>query len=273
MASFDTLERSVEGSRPIELYEFIMGVDSWRFTSAEGDIAFNGFTWEDEPVSRTSPQLSQEQELTNIIVKLPSDNAVPSKFLAIQPASTMTCTIYRIQADQDTPASAVIFEGYVASVNFRDNQAKLKINPFNQMVKREIPRYTYQGLCGHILYDGRCGVLQDSFKHNGLVNALNVNVLTISGLGASAPAGGYIGGFVQTLLGDEQRLILDQSGDDVTLLLPFQQGVLGTTVSAFRGCDHTITTCESAFGNAINYGGSPFVPTSNPFNLVSFTKE
>ncbi len=273
MADFDTLERSVEQSRPIELYEFTLGLLSWRFTSSEGDLAFNGFTWTDEPISRAAPQLASTQELTNIVVKLPTINEVPSQFLAIQPASTMTCTIYRIQADQDAPASVVIFEGYVASVNFRDDQARLKVNPFNQLVKREIPRYTYQGLCGNILYDGRCGVSSATFQHDGLVNAINAAVITVSGLGASAPAGAYTGGFAQTLVGDEQRLILEQSGDDITLLLPFQQSILGTTISAFRGCDHTLTTCIAEFDNGINYGGCPFVPTSNPFNLVSFTQE
>lgn len=273
MASLDTLERSIEGSRPIELYEFTLGLLTWRFTSSEGDLSFNGFDWVDEPVSRGAPTFSSTQELTNIIVKLPSNNAVPANFINIQPASTMTCTIFRIQSDQDTPASVVIFEGYVSSVNFRDDQASLKVNPFNQLVKREIPRYTYQGLCNHVLYDGRCAVSSATFKHDGLVNAQDGSQISVTGLGASAAAGAYIGGFVQTLIGDEQRLILDQSGDDILLLLPFQQTVLGTTVSAFRGCDHTIQTCVADFNNGINYGGSPFVPTSNPFSLVAFTKE
>jgi uncharacterized phage protein (TIGR02218 family) len=37
----------------------------------------------------------------------------------------------------------------------------------------------------------------------------------------------------------------------------------GDTFSVIVGCDHTLPTCISKFGNSINYGGTDFVPPSN----------
>lgn len=72
--------------------------------------------------------------------------------------------------------------------------------------------------------------------------------------------------------GDDHRLILSQSGDDVTLLLPFPETIVGSTVVLLAGCDHSITTCDTKFNtpedtlsNVINYGGFAFVPNKNPF--------
>lgn len=72
--------------------------------------------------------------------------------------------------------------------------------------------------------------------------------------------------------GDDARLILSQSGDDLQLLLPFPDSILGSTVVILAGCDHTVTTCDSKFNtpsdpqsNVVNFGGFPFVPTKNPF--------
>jgi len=35
---------------------------------------------------------------------------------------------------------------------------------------------------------------------------------------------------------------------------------IGTRAELRAGCDHTIATCSSRFGNAINFRGEPFLP-------------
>ena len=71
--------------------------------------------------------------------------------------------------------------------------------------------------------------------------------------------------------GLDHRLILAQDGDDVTLLLPFAENIVGSTIVLLAGCDHSITTCDTKFStpldplsNVRNFGGFPFVPTKNP---------
>src|SRR5690606_2112731 len=46
---------------------------------------------------------------------------------------------------------------------------------------------------------------------------------------------------------------------------------VGDTVEILAGCDHTIDGthgCDAKFGNKDNFGGSPAMPSDNPFRWV-----
>ncbi len=77
----------------------------------------------------------------------------------------------------------------------------------------------------------------------------------------------FVGGFCRFPAGslDDARLILAQSGDVLTLLIPFAENVLGSNIDLFAGCDRSLDTCDSKFAAVPNYGGFPFVPRKNPF--------
>jgi hypothetical protein len=40
---------------------------------------------------------------------------------------------------------------------------------------------------------------------------------------------------------------------------------VGLVVTAYPGCNRSMTNCI-AFGNLLNYGGQPYIPTVNPMN-------
>ena len=40
---------------------------------------------------------------------------------------------------------------------------------------------------------------------------------------------------------------------------------LSDAVTLYPGCDHTLTTCDTAFSNSLNYGGFPAIPQKNPW--------
>lgn len=274
MADFDTTEKSIELARPVELYRFQQDATVWRYTSAEAVVTYNGQDYEPRsPMKRSSTKKQKEEGNTNVTISCPFDLEPILRFRDVLAPKAMEVTVLRIHEDAAPAADLIVFEGYIASVAFRDEFAEARLEPFNGFLKREIPRFTYQGLCNHDLYDSRCKINNGSFKHTGAVNAVSGNTIQITGLGASAAAGAYIGGYIDFGGGTEQRMILDQSGDTVTLLLPFYNTVLSQNVDVFQGCDHSATTCAVKFNNILNYGGHPFVPTSNPFNLTSFTKE
>ncbi|MHA7820397.1 MAG: DUF2163 domain-containing protein [Erythrobacter sp.] len=55
--------------------------------------------------------------------------------------------------------------------------------------------------------------------------------------------------------------ILSASGDWLALDRPLSESVaIGTPAELREGCDHTLNTCSSRFGNAINFRGEPFLP-------------
>lgn len=80
---------------------------------------------------------------------------------------------------------------------------------------------------------------------------------------ASKPNGWWVGGKI--LLEGVPRFIVGHAGDTLTLsaAVPGLAQNAGFVVSA--GCDHAPTTCDSKFGNALNYGGAPWFPIKNPF--------
>jgi hypothetical protein len=40
---------------------------------------------------------------------------------------------------------------------------------------------------------------------------------------------------------------------------------VGNAFEAFAGCDRSFSTCQSKFGNSLNFGGFPWIPPKNPF--------
>jgi len=204
-------------------------------------------------------------------------------FIGIQPASRLECTISRIQLDEKTiptspvsspepvaaPATAfVLFQGYVTSIAFKGRTCKAEMNPFNEQFSREIPRYKYQSLCNHVLYDSQCTIDSNLFKQTGIVNGVSGNNISVSGFTGTA----FTGGYVQNAAGNDYRMIIEHSGDTFTLLLPFRENILNASVTAFQGCDHTVQTCKTKFNNVINFGGFPLVPGVNVFSKGQFAK-
>lgn len=268
--TFDAQERSRELGAPIELYTFAVGPDVFRITSAEDEIAFGGNTYTPRIVSRSSIVINPQNRAQLLTVELPSDDEFSAKYINIVPGFRATLTIQRLHRF-DSPAftdAETIFKGIVRSVAYTNDgfKSKISIIPIDGAMKRSIPRFTYQGLCNHVLFDNRCKVLETSFRYQGNVSVVSGKTITVDGLNAAKGAGWAVGGFV-TLPSGDFRLILEQATDVLTLLLPFvdETLVLNQTVSVFAGCDHTIQVCKSKFNNVVNYGGFAFVPLRNVF--------
>ena len=74
----------------------------------------------------------------------------------------------------------------------------------------------------------------------------------------------YTDGELRFLDGPQTGLIfavIDESENWLTLDKPIHRAVAtGTPVEIREGCDHTLETCFSRFGNAANFRGEPFIP-------------
>jgi len=278
MADAAGQEISVEGSIPIELYEWSAGLTTTRYTSSEGDISFGGFTWASRTLTRDGFGKMVETEQSTLEVKMPTTDPIASQYIGIQPADRVDLVLSRIHEVMSPASSLVLFRGFVTSVAFKDEIATLTLKPFNELFQREMPRQTYQGLCNHVHYDGRCGIIE-SAAPNQLIGTVisqtnNGEIINVPGAGSVAdnksPLQAFKGGFARTSDFSDFRLILDQDGDDLTLLLPFSSSVLGTSIVLQRGCDRSVVTCVAKYGNIINYGGFPHVPGVDPWAQGTF---
>jgi len=128
-----------------------------------------------------------------------------------------------------------------------------------------MPTYTYQGLCNHVLYGPGCLVDPVAHRFTGTVTATSGLTITVPGAGASGIK--FKSGYCKPTTITDYRMITAQSGDVLTLLMPFASSPLGATLELFAGCDHNVSgDCKNVFNNVDRFGGFNWVPNKNIFN-------
>ena len=261
-----------EGS-PTELHEFSLGGQVFRFTSQSSPVSSGGFVYAPSTIKRDNPKLTDERSGIQLLVTVPTSLSVAQEYLTIVPTGRMTLTIFR-QHRTDTPTPEIItfWKGFVTSVKFKDELAEMICEPIQALFAREIPRQVYSGLCNHVLFDTGCRVIRATFSDSVTVSAVNTNgdVLTLDSLSTARPADTnfFTGGFVERANGDK-RLIMEYTfaTDEVRILLPFEGLAVNEVVTARAGCAHDALTCRDKFNNVINFGGFPWSPQTNPFEV------
>lgn len=258
-------ETSKEAGRPIELFEFTVGLETYHYTNAEDDITYSANTYSSLVVMRTSPTLSSsENGRQQMEITLPADNVIAKRYIGIVPAERVAIRILRFHRG-DSPNGVVLWSGRIVSAKFEKQGAVCRLYSVSSesALSRPCPGRKYQGLCNHKLGDGLCQVDLDALKITGEVLAVSGATVTVTGASAGG-ADWAVGGTV--VWGEERRLVVAQAANTLTLRLPFPTSPIGQIVNVFPGCDHTPTTCEDKFSNIINFGGFPHVPTQNPFS-------
>lgn len=271
MADFGTLESSVEESRPLEIYEVLLGGVPYRWTSAEDKVTVDGDDYQPEPgLSRSDIEQGTGQDRRTLKVTVSGRNTFAALYKNIVPGQRATLTIWRLQRDESPmfDTKQIIYQGQVMSVAFSQNgfTADLAVRSLEVALARNIPRYSHAGACQHVLYGTGCLVNPAGFNIVGTVSAVVSTVITLPGASAEAD-GYYINGYCTPLTGaSDFRMIVDHVGDDLTLLLPFAVDVTGVSVQAFSGCDRLIEgDCALKFDNVPRHGGWAFVPDKNLF--------
>lgn len=271
MSDFDTLESSLESSRPIELYTFRVGGEVFRFTSAEDDITIDSDVYIAEAISRTGISQDVENAKRNVIITCPSDNIFAKKFINIIPGSRASATIVRLQRDEVPAFDTLIllFKGQVLDVRYPQDghAAEIVVQGIDSALGRNLPRFSYMSQCNHVLYGTGCKVDPTLFTVTGNITDETGRKITLTGA-TIQPDGFYTGGYCTPVSGDiDFRVIITHVGDVLTLLLPFASPVLNTEVQAFAGCDHIIEKdCAVKFDNVPEFGGFAFVPNRNIFS-------
>lgn len=268
MTDFGTYEASRESSRPIELYEIVMGTTYWRYTSAEDDLTVGGNTFVAESLSRGTIAQGSDQNNRNVVITVPRANEFASLYVDVPPGERATVNIFRYQRDE-VPAfdtQVLLFKGQVQSVQFPNDahNAAITVRSIESALNRNMPRFNFMGMCNHVLYDAACGANPSNFDHLGVATAISDNTVTVSGVAASGLD--FVGGYCRPTGTNDFRMVRAQSGDELTLLLPFANSPVGGNVQVFAGCDHVLTgDCALVFDRVADFGGFHYVPSRNIF--------
>lgn len=267
--SFEAYEVSQETGEPIDLIELRLGSDSWFYTNNKTELTVTARLYLPLAIKRSRIVSAHEgQKTERMEISMPGDNEFVSQFVSMAPGRRPTAVLKRIHR-QDVDVGVVVeYRGVVQSVDFEEHGdlAKIQVAALTSARSRTIPRRTFQGLCGHMLYDNFCKIDENDPLWEKFLTVTDVNGQDVTLSGADAFGFDFfVNGFVQ--YGDDYRMVTGQTGNVLRLLLPLGENPVGQTVRALAGCKHRRDEdCFVKFDNILNYGGFPTVPTKNVFN-------
>lgn len=266
--TFDARESSAFDGQPVEVFLFQHASQVWMYTSAERDREYLSQTWTATHIIRGNIEMSSELARHNMTLEVPRNFPVAEIFRVAPPSQVIQLTVHRLHVSDGETHGVVIWVGRVMSCDWGELTATLSCEPITTSQRRNALRRTYGRNCPHALYDGTpgsCRVSAEAFKVETTAGGVSGATVTAAAFGALA-AGWLRGGYLEYQANGvtHRRMIIAHVADAITLSLPAHGLAVGGLVSAFPGCDRTMDTCRTKFGNLDNYGGFPWVPRQNP---------
>jgi uncharacterized phage protein (TIGR02218 family) len=166
------------------------------------------------------------------------------------------------EQDRATPIGTVLlFKGRVGTIDqIGRTAAKVTVNSDLVLLDIQMPRRLYAPNCPHVLYDSGCGLAKANYIGHGVAQAGSTQAI-ISWSGASS---NYTQGRLIWNTGANAGISCNiKSGATGSLTLSYPLDIapsVGDTFTAYWGCDHTKSTCQSKFNNLANFRGMPFIP-------------
>jgi len=250
--------------RTPELYLFSRGAATWRYTSDDRDVIVGQSTYAQAALKRGA--ISESADLTRNTLDINAPESLPllQLFKPSAPLDLIQINLLALPKGATTPVMK--WSGLIGSVTFATGgKATIHCLPPSASLKANGLTRAWQKSCPHTLGDSQCMVSMAAFKVTGTLTSVQGNVIQAAAF-ASKPDGWFAGGYILWPDGvnTQRRFVLQHTGQTLTLLTPALCAV-GTVVDAYPGCDHTLATCATKFGNDINYGGQPWIPDVNPF--------
>ncbi len=263
--AYDTIEKGAWSGKPIELYDFTRSYVHYRYTSHQKDLFVNAQTWTSIPVLRSNIELNNEVNRSTIQITVARDNPVADFWRISPPSEPLNVIIY--QYHEDDTELVVVWMGRVINVEWSGITAVMTLAPIFTSVKRQGLRRRYQRACPHVLYGSACRLNENTFRLFTLCDSITGLVIAsqdASTNGSAYYAGGYVEWEIESGV-FERRYITEHTGAYLTLATLPHNLIAGQSITLYPGCDHTLATCNTRFGNTLNYGGMPYIPAKNPF--------
>jgi uncharacterized phage protein (TIGR02218 family) len=155
----------------------------------------------------------------------------------------------------------VLYSGELGRIESDNRSFAAELHSAKRVLERDIVPRT-SPTCRATFCGPGCGLSASRFTSVRSLSALDLdlNRVRFSDLESAK----FVDGRVRFLEGPQTGLtfgIIGVSDDWLTLDRPLVEGApLGAHAQVSEGCDHTIATCVSRFGNAVNFRGEPFLP-------------
>ena len=257
---------NIELYEPIYLYE-LTGFLSRRWTSYGVSISSLGLEYEAGNIGHG--RIGQEEQSLKIscdVTVYPDNDSPLYVFRSGFPLEPMQLKILEVSRN-DFESQRIIHRGTVRDLSYNSRGGiKLSIGSAGDAAETEIPRAYVEPRCSRIFLREGCNLVEEDFLVTGLVLEINESsVVSTSILDESNSRGfpdWFSGGVIK--IGDERRSIIGQEGNRVLISSPFLNAQVGDVLSSRPTCNRTVNNCRERYNNFNNFGGSPFIPVSNP---------
>jgi uncharacterized phage protein (TIGR02218 family) len=163
--------------------------------------------------------------------------------------------------DWQTLEHHVLYTGKIGRIEYSNYQFTAELRSGKQLLELDlVPRTS--PTCRAEFCGRGCGLSASRFTivHELAEIDLDHNRVRLAGVVAAH----YVDGRIRFRAGPQTGIrfaIIDVDGDWLLLDRPLVAGTaIGTKAELIEGCDHTVTTCATRFGNAANFRGEPFLP-------------
>lgn len=258
--TYTVYDKSAALGAPYELFKFTGPLANYYYTNFNDWVSFDDNDYEPIQITRgvtevttitTSIQTVNFQVPTS--TKLFEDNG-----RALTPPD-MTVEVFRFHVGAEGYKRRVL--GTVTGHNTKNETYTLETKSAIQTrLTRKIASVYYQNMCNNELFDQRCKLDPEDYRHTTGITAISETTVTVVD---DAHANGALkSGRIR--IGNEERVIINNVDNVISIAYPFIQGADYDTATITRGCDLTPTTCRTVFDNFDNYTGFPTIPTENP---------
>jgi uncharacterized protein len=268
--SIDTREKSTYLAAPILLLRFAVGSTVHRFTPADIRATVNvpGIgveTYEPDAIQLGDMDFTNEDGSGSRRISLPRLNPVSTLLMAGLPAVPMSLTIYRFHENDGEVLPE--FVGKVVMAAYSGPSVEVTVAPLSVVLKRKIPRFTYQKLCNWTLYSAGCGVSRAAFTDSGTVSSVSSDGVTVQAVVFGTRADGwYESGYLERASDGSRQYVIAHAGEVVTLQRPFFGLQVGEAIKGVAGCRLRETEdCLNKFNNKNRFLGFPRIPIKNPW--------
>lgn len=280
--SYDDYERSRKSGHPVELFLIRFGSEPdafYAFTDAEAPITLGDIEYQPMAAEREKIEVSGRLEDKELVLKVAVDHPIAEMTKFYPPSWVITIVIRQGHVlDPQAPSSWALGENFPVVWNGRILERGGGQGAFVNMVcgpsghSMNMPglRRNYQWSCPHPLFGVQCKANKAAVTTQETVASFTGNRIVPQapwGLDG-VPRDRYRGGLVQWAgpHATEYRMILGVL-DNTTLVLSGPAFVtVGMEFDLVLGCGRNLSDCTELHGNAVNYGGMPWIPKNNPIH-------
>jgi hypothetical protein len=266
--SYDTDEKSIAGSRPVELYEFTAGSLVYRYTSAADAISYGGHSYTPAPLQSSSLGAPGTSDPPEFSIEAPYDLPFVVEQGTDMPAQGMTLLLSLYQ--RVSGVALGVWFARVTSIALTGNTARIRVpSVLDDALDAPVPSKRYQLQCMHQLFDARCTLSPlIGFTSTTIAGTTsNPRIFTVAGVGGN-PDDWYTSGQLLDVATGERRMIVSQVGTTIEIKdrLPIANLLSPVrTVYLYAGCRRTVEVCSAKWNNVKHFTGFPYIPSENMF--------